>query len=983
MKVTQFKKAPLATAISLALGLPFSGGLAMAEEIGSIEEQQVVYGIRESLKKSSDIKRSSAGVVDAISAEDIGDFPDSNLAESLQRITGVSIDRERGEGSRVTVRGFGPDFNLVLLNGRQMPTAGNYTDNPGRSFDFANLASEGVSSVRVYKSGKADVPSGGIGSTLDIRTTRPLEAPGLKATVGVSGVHDESTSSGSNVTPEISALVSNTFRDDTFGIALSAVRQERDNGANTASVGGWRTFTGDTDTSDWGGIPFNNDQVNRPTDASERFSVPQNTGYELAEWSAVRTNGQLTAQWKPIERVTTTLDYTYSELELERTFNNYSAWFNFARQETEWTDGPNASALRYSESNGGAGDFAMAAGADGTVAVNKSTGLNIVWDVSDGLSLELDYHNSSAQDAPNSPFGSASQLAIAAFSRNQTTTYFGDDLPVLELDLSDPLTADDLIVTGSVFVNEFSRMDLDQTKLSGTYEFDGDRFIDSIDFGIQLTEVNNRTASSVVQRDAWGGISQRGAIADLLTPVSSAGAFGELSGGNDPRLVTDFFSFDLPELVARTEALQASGDAVTWNTLGDCGTGLCPSSTYTTDRSTDEETASLYFQLNMSGEWFGKTVGLRVGTRYEDTDVDSRALAPNYSRLEWVGGNEFSAIPGGGDFTQLSGGYDVWLPNLDLKVDVTDDLVARASFSKTLTRPNFGDIQGGVTINQLVRVNGGTGNRGNPGLQPFESENIDLSIEYYYGEGSYISAGYFHKDVKNFIGTAQVREPLFNLPHPAQGPLFQEAVTALGGNPSTGDIRTWILANRPNAEGVDAVAGIITGVEGRDSVAQFDLTVPVNIEQATVDGWELNVQHNFGTSGFGMIANATLVDADVGFDNLNLGPQFVLNGLSDSANLVGFYDKHGIQVRVAYNWRDDFLAGTGQNNVGAGPPTYTEAYGQWDLGASYDITDEAVVYLDVINLTNETTRSYGRTELQTLFAGQTGTRYKVGVRYTF
>ena len=254
MKVTTFKKAPLATAISLALGLPFSGGLAMAEEIGSIEEQQVVYGIRESLKKSSDIKRSSAGVVDAISAEDIGDFPDSNLAESLQRITGVSIDRERGEGSRVTVRGFGPDFNLVLLNGRQMPTASNYTNNPGRSFDFANLASEGVNSVRVYKSGKADVPSGGIGATLDIRTTKPLETPGLKATVGVSGVHDESTSSGSNVTPEISALVSNTFRDDTFGIALSAVRQERDNGANTASVGGWRTFNGDTDTSDWGGF---------------------------------------------------------------------------------------------------------------------------------------------------------------------------------------------------------------------------------------------------------------------------------------------------------------------------------------------------------------------------------------------------------------------------------------------------------------------------------------------------------------------------------------------------------------------------------------------------------------------------------------------------------------------------------------------------------------------------------------------------------
>ena len=239
MKVIKFRKAPLAAGISLALGLPFSGGFVVADEANVVEEQ-IVYGIRESLKKSADIKRSSAGVVDAISAEDIGDFPDSNLAESLQRITGVAIDRDRGEGSKVTVRGFGPDFNLVLLNGRQMPTASGL----GRSFDFGNLASEGISSVRVLKSGKADVPSGGIGSTLDIRTARPLESPGLKATVSVSGAHDESTSTGKNLTPEVSALFSNTFEDDTFGVALSAVRQERDNGANTASVGGWRTFNG-------------------------------------------------------------------------------------------------------------------------------------------------------------------------------------------------------------------------------------------------------------------------------------------------------------------------------------------------------------------------------------------------------------------------------------------------------------------------------------------------------------------------------------------------------------------------------------------------------------------------------------------------------------------------------------------------------------------------------------------------------------------
>ena len=127
-------------------------------------DEIVVTGIRASLGKAMDLKRDSVGVVDSISAEDIGKFPDTNLAESLQRITGVSIDRSNGEGSTVTVRGFGPDFNLVLLNGRQMPASGlgSCCEAPAsRSFDFANLASEGIASVEVYKSGRASLPTGG------------------------------------------------------------------------------------------------------------------------------------------------------------------------------------------------------------------------------------------------------------------------------------------------------------------------------------------------------------------------------------------------------------------------------------------------------------------------------------------------------------------------------------------------------------------------------------------------------------------------------------------------------------------------------------------------------------------------------------------------------------------------------------------------------------------------------------------------------
>ena len=991
MQVTKFKKAPLAAGIALAVGVPFPYGFAVAEEAnatGQVEEQ-IVYGIRESLKKSADIKRDSAGVVDAISAEDIGDFPDSNLAESLQRITGVAIDRERGEGKSVTVRGFGPDFNLVLLNGRQMPTA----SGTSRSFDFGNLASEGIASVRVYKSGKADVPTGGIGSTMDIRTTRPLEDPGFKGTIAASVMNDQSTTTGNNYTPEVSALFSNTFADDTVGVSLSLIQQDRNNGANTASVAGWRSFAGNVDNdwgnpnspTEWGGIPNDSTtQVNRTTSADEVYSVPQNTGYELAEWERVRTNGQLTMQWRPVESITSTLDYTYSEVELSRTFNNYSAWYNFGGQESEWTDGPNASPLMYAEDNGGAGDYAMAAGSDATVAENKSVGFNLVWDVSDRLVLELDHHNSSATKMPDSVYGDASQLAIAAFSRQKTTTYFGGELPVLALDLSDPLSADDMKVTGSVFTNNYSKMGIEQTELSGNFEFDADRFVDSIDFGVELTEVNNRSAGSVVQRDAWGGVTELDAISDLLTPASSAGRFDQFSGGDDARMVTNYFTFDMPALIARTEALMASGDAQTFqaNDMGDCGTGLCASSTFSSDRRTQEESTAVYLQANASTEVADMPLGVRFGLRWEQTEIESQALAPSYSGINWVGGNEFSAVQDGTDFTELSGEYNYLLPNLDLRLDVTEDVVARASFSKTLTRPNYEVIQGGQTIAQLLRIDGGDGNRGNPALKPFESTNYDLSVEYYYGEGSYVSAGYFRKSVDNFIGNASVTEALFNLPHPGQGAYVAEAQAALGVAATSGELRDWILANKDGSPCVDAAANLISGIDG-DPVAQFNMTVPVNINKATMKGWELNVQHNFGATGFGVIVNATLVEANVGYDNMSLGQQFVLSGLGDTANFIGFYDKNGFQARLAYNWRDDFLAGTGQANVGAIPPTYVADYAQWDMSVSYDINDNAVVFLDVINLTNETRHVYGRTELQTLFASQEGTRYNLGVRYTF
>ena len=962
----EVNKTKIAEAVAIAiaprsalLGLALGGALmapvgAYAQESSEsasndLIEEVVVTGIRGSLKRAVDQKRNASGVVDAISATDIGAFPDTNLAESLQRITGVSIDRSRGEGSKVTVRGFGPSFNMVTLNGRQMPTA----NGDDRSFDFADLASEGIAGVQIYKSGNADVPSGGIGSTINVQTTKPLDSPGFKSVVSAKAVFDTSTEKGEDVTPEISGIYSNTCADDTIGISISGSYQERDSGLNTGTVGDYNNFLGVVNNDwggpgvqQWGGIPNNANQANRPG-LTDIYAVPQSIGYELAEYHRERVNGQLTLQWDPSENVRATVDYTYSEVDFERTFNNYSGWFNFDLQETNFTDGPIASPILYQE-NGAATDFAMAAGRDGTISENNSIGFNLDWQINDRLNMEFDHHSSEAKSGASGNNGTASQLAIASFTREVTRGIFEGDLPILNLDLRNPLNANDLIVTGSVFDNKATKMEIEQTSLKGKFDLSD---MSSIDFGIQLTEVDNRSQLATVQRDTWGGTTQPGDIADLLTPASANGAFDQISNGEDDRRQDNFFTFDIDAVAARTEALGA-----TQSTGGDCGTGLCPSSSFTTDRITVEETDALYVQFNHDRDLGNIPVNIKFGLRYEETSVDSQALVPTYSNVvvgcvdadgnpAIAGCNEFSAIQARDsngavvqDFTRLTGEYDHILPNLDIKFELSDDLVARFSYSETVTRPSFTDIQGGLTINSLIRVSGGNGARGNPGLLPFESENIDLSLEYYFGDADYASVGYFTKDVSNFIGSSILQdEALFpSLIHPATG-----------------------------------------------SAVTFDVTAPVNEENATIDGWEFAVQKTFGDSGFGIIANATLVSADVGFDNGSLDTQFALNGLSDSANLIGFYENEKIQARLAYNWRDDFYNGVAGASSGTPGPVNVESYGQWDISASYDVNDNLTVFFEGLNLTEETTRTYGRSTRQVIQAAQTGARYNLGIRYGF
>ncbi|MDH5831058.1 TonB-dependent receptor [Luteimonas sp. M1R5S18] len=996
------KRRLLTSALLIALAPPLAAQTAAQDPVPSTSAEQatnddpaeldtiVVTGIRASLESSMNIKRDAQGVVDGIVAEDIGKFPDTNLAESLQRISGVSIDRtSSGEGQKITVRGLGPDYNLVLLNGRQMPASnlgpGGAGASSARSFDFSNLASESISAVNVYKTGRADNPTGGIGATIDVRTARPLEADPV-VSLGLKSVYDESnqrlprTLKGSDFTGELSGIFSQSYADGRFGVMLSGSYQERDSGFNQASVAdGWLTFAGDNaDPGCWQCLPQEgqgySDRIENRPGPGDIYARPQNTGYSVNGIQRQRTNGQVTLQWAPTDNVTATVDYNYIEQQVQVQRSELSVWFNQGAGDSSWTDGPIAAPIMYSEDMVGS-DLSMGGARIGSETTSDMLGFNVEWEVNDALSLEFDYHDSSATSRPSGPYGSAGVLGVAAYIRGNTTVDYSGEIPIVNVLLPagvsqvDPSQA---LVTGSVFQNSYNKSEVEQLQAKGRFEF-GD--YSGLDFGISTMEVNNRSASAVMQRDTWGGVGTPADYDDDIWYNDSMARYFEAFGNHDnPMWTDDFLVFDFERL--RQAAIGITG---------------CPScyempTEFTDDIRTREKSESAYVQWTST---FGDVMPLHValGVRYEKTDVESEGLQRVGQTITWIAANELAVdYAPEREFTRDTGSYDFVLPNLDLKLDITEEMVLRGSYSQTIGRPGWGDISAGQVLQPVVRASGGEGRRGDPSLEPLKSDNFDLSFEWYYGEGNYFSVGYFRKDIENFISTTIVREEPFQLNTPVGGAYWNAALAA-GCSATDGVcIRTYIFENFAGQPGVVQTGfdsegnptGGITGQPG-DPVAGFNISVPANQRSDEVDGWEINVQHMFGQTGFGVAANYTMVDSGLTFDDQSLGQQYPLVGLSDSANLVAFYDRNDWQVRLAYNWRDEFYAGSGPRT----DPNHVEAYGQLDANVSWQVSENLTLSLEGINLTDETMRTHARHENMVRFATQTGPRYMFGVRYKF
>lgn len=1015
-----FNKKILATVIaSTALS-----GFAVAQD-GTVEEVTVT-GIRASLERSMDTKRNSAGVVDAISSEDIGKFPDTNLAESLQRITGVSISRSNGEGSQITVRGFGADNNMVTLNGRTMPAASTSNGGGGdsRAFDFANLASEGISGVEVYKTGKANITTGGIGATVNVKTAKPLDNPGLVASAGVKAVMDTTNRAGDDVTPEASGLFSWSNDDSTFGVALSASHQQRDSGTVGATVNDWGIYTWDSINTPQRAWNNANAQVTNAPDEGQLYSRFFDLRYEFIDTQRTRDNAQLTLQFAPTEDFTAAVDYTFAENEIKSQLGQAGNWMqqqgNF--QAVEFDNQDIATMIYAKEAYGNAIDEGFEQQWREQTNTLDSLGVNLSYQVTDALSFTLDAHDSEMHSRGTGPHGTGQiRMALAAPVVVEREWFFGGYFPTY-LNVYDdsrrqrPQAAIDQqpwTPNGMVDPSDLSStmLNLDQAdqlssvtqiKLDGRYELDNGHF----DFGIESREMESDTrryASGNTSLGNWDG-NYPGEFGDLVRPFDLQGEFDDFS----PRAGGYGFIANAAELY------EAAINIPRYSSI------LPAKMNQSAHNIVVEDMQSAYFQIGLEGNLGAMPFSVLTGLRYETTDVDSSSLSSAYF-YRWESDNDISINVDSSKPQTLASAkasYDNLLPSFDLTLNVTDDVVSRFSFSKTIARAGLGSL--GVSASNFGSGGGPTylgaiptASASNPGLLPLESTNFDLSVEWYYDEGSYASIGFFEKNVKNFIGSETVDRELLGIRNSTNGPRVQAAAAQLKAAgipisdvslfsqtafnefvalPGGGLNAAWVAEFGNTAyTGTSEQDQFILAQPGwdiydnaSDPLAVFRTNTPNNGREAKIHGLELAVQHFFGDTGFGVQANYTLVRGDVGFKDLQdpaLGSQFALVGLSDTANLSGIYENDRFQARIAYNWRGEYL---NETNRGAfRNPRYIEDYSQIDLNLSYSVTDALTVSLEGLNITGEDSRSHGRNKAMMWDMYDLGARYQVGARYTF
>ena len=919
----------------------------------------VVVGLRGSLQRNLDLKRTSSGVVDVISAEDIGKFPDSNVAASLQRLPGVSIQRSgsRGEPTGITVRGFGGDFNTTLYDGRRISTA-----TGGRQIDFSTVGVDFIGQLSVLKTPDVSLASSSIGATVNIAFPNPFDHPGFRvAATGSGSIQDRS----GKIVPTGGLLVSSTNADETFGVLADVIYTKRDTDTNRVYVSGWPggnfapcQLAGSTGTC----TPTSNTASAAYANPANRQNLPgwfpQQYGAEQQRVQDERVDARISLQYHPSDDLMLTIDNNFSRQTITQENYAFGVWFNQGDLRNVTLD-----------KNGTATDFTQTGTpTDFTAALNKQilqtnqTGLNVKYDATSNLTLEGDVAYAKSWLNPGDVIGSRNgDIGYGnALSNNLRFTVGGDSKNAFPtISNFGPAGnaagwADTSLIGSHVAVNQTQHNtdELVQFRGNATWKQDdltikagGQFYQDTFDFRNQSTFTNN-----FWQAYAGYGAPSRGTSGISPLPASLyQGSVGlnDFIPGFKGSLPPSVFVFSP---VAYQNYLTSLGNPSA-QTVPGFNYGNVTGFTGTFDEAVDpgsvlkvrERTWSLYFSVNFKTEIGSLPFTFNAGVRNEVTNL----VATGQGRLPTslvtsTADPTLLSIP---TYTPVQGvtnnsSYSYLLPSLDAKLELTDNLILRVDASRTLTRPSLSLLNPVLNVGNGQRIGALSASGGNPNLKPYLADNFDLGMEWYFRRNSYLAVNFFLKNVSNFIVGGVTRQGINGLVDPTTG-----------------------------------------------TAASFAVSQQVNGPDATVRGVELALQQVFGDTGFGFQANATFVNTNRPYDDKNISQTgFAVTGLANSANFVGFYDKNGFQFRTALNWRDKYLLQFGQNqNTGSfgSEPTFVNQSFQIDLTTSYDVTKNFSVFGEALNVNNNQQSTHGRYSNQLLDVFDYGRRYTVGARYRF
>ncbi|GJJ02423.1 TonB-dependent receptor [Duganella rhizosphaerae] len=881
----------------------------------------VVSGIRASLSSSLTTKRIQDGVVDAVSAEDAGKFPDTNIAESLQRVTGVQIQRNNGEGRYISVRGLGPEFNNVLVNGRTMTS-----DTGGREFSFDLLSSDLISKALVYKTSQAFLPEGGIGSTVDIQTARPLSGKlGHSSVVNVSDSYDSNSKKN---TPNISGMYSFANENRSLGVTGSLSYTDRASKQNKAVNDAWNY----RDVSMING-DLNSKGLTMADVTTKKLYMPQSYGFQQENESRKRLVGNLTVQYNPSPTWKLTADALYSRLDQKNDVIAFSDWNNPQQLGVKYdSNNQVTSFLRpgsifYANNPALAGSGKLLGEANSNdmivkggdrLSTTQAFGLNSKWALAPELKLEGDISNSrTTSKSPNM------WIVAGMVPKNGDTLTFGSTPGLVFGDgIADPTA----VRAHAVSYGDIRNLDdLQEGRFSLAWNHEMGYF-KGIDTGMAYSQRNvERTQWN---NDAWNAFSgyHVGLPSSLFTVTPMDNFLG--NGAQIPSAYLSFNPYEYMNYLNQPSLLAQSNDPALYQDKSKYPNGPMAIDYTKPDMwGVKEKVSSFFLDSKWEGAGWSANAGMRVVHVNSASTGISRVLlsatkSPNDTTyiLNW----------GPTAVNTVTNSYNSFLPSANLKFDLTADMLLRLAASKTETRPTLNQM--GVSNSYGGRYGDVQTGGGNPYLKPMQSKNYDLSYEWYLSKTNYVSLAVFRKDVSNFLETKMVDMKI---------PQYTEVV--------------------------------------------HDTRVR-NGQQGKIKGVELAGQYAFDNNiswlkGFGVAANYTYVDASATRDTDTGAPACGYPGLSpQSYNGSVFYENDKFMARISYNWRNHFSVDCGG---GSTLPRTRAAYGQSDASLRYNLTPKMALYADFINLNNARMHEYANNESQFLTLEDVGRRANVGLRVAF